>query len=358
MESFYQLPPSSTSHDLPSSSHSLTRPDLQAVTSEWLSLTMDLSVFSPACSLTSTPIPPTPPPLPADLTPFPKLPKPPSPAPTQRAFALSPQTISRTPPFKEGVFSLGHTPVVLPFTQPPLPPPPPPPDPHSSFMSPLPVSPLRYNGSKGFTETAPVFHKPEVFNSTVPQPTMPSTQIKHWQKPTASVNKPPDVKLQVRDPYDEMLSVILDGSSGKDHAESTTSSLVDSSPVTLKSESESRFKLNAEKFHQPSGKPPTVTPSCESAGSVLLEVQFHKPVTMEPLSVIWGGQSKLLSGDDPVKSQRPPSVKERGYTELFIEEEDETLEDKEEDVRVMTRGFSPQVEHGVSCICSLWNNII
>uniref|UniRef100_A0A3B4V455 Sorbin and SH3 domain containing 2 n=1 Tax=Seriola dumerili TaxID=41447 RepID=A0A3B4V455_SERDU len=93
---FYHLPPSSTTHDLPSPHPSLRRLDLQAITDEWLSLTMVPSASTPAHSFTTTPVPPTPPPLPPDLTLFQKAPEPktpspspsPSPAPTQRSFAL------------------------------------------------------------------------------------------------------------------------------------------------------------------------------------------------------------------------------------------------------------------------------
>lgn len=167
--------------------------------------------------------------------------------------------------------------------------------------------------------------------------------------PVNKTIKTPDVKMQVKDPYDELLSMILDGSTSTDVVESTRLSLGDSPPSTLIKESESRwFKLKAEKSHQPARKPPTVTPATESAGSVRLDVQVHKPVTVEPLSIIWEGQSKT-DDDESVKSQTPPSVKGKGYTELFIEEEGETLEDKEEDARVITERLSPQVEHGVSC---------
>uniref|UniRef100_A0A3P9JCS4 Sorbin and SH3 domain containing 2a n=1 Tax=Oryzias latipes TaxID=8090 RepID=A0A3P9JCS4_ORYLA len=66
---FYHLPPPSTTHDLLSPQPPLRRHDLQAVTSEWLALTLDLSAFPPTCSLTPTPAPPTPPPLPAVSSP-------------------------------------------------------------------------------------------------------------------------------------------------------------------------------------------------------------------------------------------------------------------------------------------------
>ncbi|XP_026215549.1 sorbin and SH3 domain-containing protein 1 isoform X3 [Anabas testudineus] len=350
VKSFYHLPPSSTICDLPSSHPSLTRLDLQAITNEWLSLTMDSSSFTPAHSLTTTPIPPTPPPLPIDLASFPRAqaPKIPSPAPSQR------ETISRTPPFKDRTLSLGHTPVVLPITQPPLPPPPPPPDPHSSSISPMPDSLLQYNRSRGFTETAKMSHiaKPKVLSCTSPEPQKSSTQIPHHHKSTVQVSKgskAPDVQLQLEDPYDELLSMVLDGSPSTHVVESTRLSLKDSSTSTLTTESKSRWcKLNTEQSHQPAA-----TPASESAGSVWLDVQFHKPVTMEPLFITWGGQSKAVNDVEPIESERPPLVKEMGYTELFIEEDDDALEGKEEDVRVINERLSPQAGVSLSPVTQL-----
>ncbi|XP_040892367.1 sorbin and SH3 domain-containing protein 1-like [Toxotes jaculatrix] len=367
----YHLPPSSTTRDLPSPHPSLKRLDLQAVTNEWLSLTMDTSPSTPSHSFATTPVPPTPPPLPVELAPFrkaqePKTPSPsPSPAPTQRGFTVPPQTFSRTPTFKEGRLSLGHTPAVLPFSQPPpLPSPPlpssPPPLPalHSSLTSPLPESSLGYNSSRGFTETAQTLHiaKPEVLSRTTPEPIKSHTQVPQQHKVTAPVNKSsktPDIKLQVKDPYDELLSMILDGSTSTDDVVFSRLSLLDSPPATLTSESQSRFKLKAESSHQPAAKPRAVTPASEPAGSVRLEVQFHKPVTMEPLFVTWGGQPKTLNDDEPVESQRPPSVKGRGYTELFIEEEDEALEERAEDFRVLNERLSPQADVSPSTLTRL-----
>ncbi|XP_040003434.1 pollen-specific leucine-rich repeat extensin-like protein 1 isoform X2 [Xiphias gladius] len=366
MEPFYHLLPSSTTRDLPSPHPSLRRLDLQAITNDWLSLTMDTSASTPAHSVTTTPVPPTPPPLPTDLASFRKVQEPrtpppsPLPAPTQRGLPLSPLTFSRTPPFKEGRLSLGHTPVVLPFCQistpSPHPPPPPPPAHHSSLTSPLPDSSLRYNG--GFTEAGRVLHiaKPEVFSCTKPEPINTPTQIALRHKSTTPVNKSsktPDVKLQVKDPYDELLSMILNGSTNIDDADFSRLCPVDSSPVTLTNESQSRFKLKAEESHQPAGKPPAVTPASKPAGSIRLAVLFHKPVTMKPLSITWGRQPKTLNEDEPVEFQRPPPLKGKNYSELFIEEEDEALEEKEEDIRVLNESLSPQADVSPSTVIRL-----
>lgn len=347
MEPFYHPLPSSTTRDLPSPLPPLRRLDLQAITSEWLSLTLDPSASTPAHSVTTTPLPPTPPPLPADLTPFLKAqePKPPSPVLSQRVFTLPPQTFSRTPPFKEG----RHTPAALPFSQPHLPPPP---VPHYSFSSPLPDSSLQYNSGKGIAQTLHI-SKPEILYCTVPEPIKSPTQVPLQHKLNVQVEKSskiPDVELRVKDPYDELLSMILDDGTSTGDDDFSRSSLVESPKAKLASESRSRFKIKSEESHQPAVKPPDVTPASDSAGSVRLEVQFRKPVTMEPLSITWEGRSETLD-EQPVEFQRPPSAKGRGYTELFIEEEEDTREAKEEDIKGFNERLSPQVEHGVSRIC-------
>ncbi|XP_069386010.1 sorbin and SH3 domain-containing protein 2 isoform X2 [Paralichthys olivaceus] len=350
---FYHLPPSSTTRDLPSPHPSLRRLDLQAVTNEWLSLTLDTTASTPAHSRTTTPAPPTPPPLPVDFAPFqaahelktPLSSPSPSPAPTQRGFALPPQTFPRNSPFRE----MRLTPAVQPFPQPPPPPPPPPPAaPHPSLISPQTDSFLQHNSSRGCTETAQMFHiaTPEVLFCASPEPEKSLTQIPQWYKSTAPATKStkqPDIELQVKDPYDELLSMILDDSTSTDDVGVSRLSPIDSPPATPTNESQNRLKLNAESHHLV-GKPPSVTPASKPAGSVRLEVQFLKPVTMEPLSVAWGGQPKSLNEDEPVESQRPLSVKGKGFTELFIEEEDEALEEKEEDVRVLNERLSPQAD--------------
>ncbi|XP_075947603.1 sorbin and SH3 domain-containing protein 2 [Anarhichas minor] len=190
----YHLPPSSATRDLPSRHPPLRRLDLQAITSEWLSLTLDPSASTPACSLTATPVPPTPPPLPTDLAPFLKAqePKAPSPAPSKRVSALPPQRFSITSPGR-------LTSVALPFSQLPLPPPPPPPPlPHPSFASPLPDSLLGYNSGKEIAQASHI-SKPEIMSCTMPEPIKSPTQVPLQDKSHVEVNKSskiPDVKLQ------------------------------------------------------------------------------------------------------------------------------------------------------------------
>ncbi|XP_069024137.1 sorbin and SH3 domain-containing protein 2 [Embiotoca jacksoni] len=344
---FYHLPPPPIARDLPSLHPSLRTLDMQAITSEWLSLTLDTS--TPVRSLTSTPIPPTPPPLPAELAPFLKAQEPKSlpPVPSQKGFTHTPQVVPRLPTFKEESLSLGHTTAVLPFHQPapPLPPPPPlPPAPHSSFSSPPPDSSLQYNsGGLHITEAPQMLCEPEVLSYT--EPIQSPTQLPQQHQSTVQVNKrskTPNIELQVKDPYDELLSMILDGSSSADDGDLLRSSPVGSPTAKLTSDSRrGRLPLKDEESHQPAVKAPPVV---RASDSVRLDVQFEKPATMQPRPVLWGEQSKTLN-EQQFECQRAPSVKGKGYTELFIEEEeDETRKDKEEDLIVLNERLSPQAE--------------
>uniref|UniRef100_A0A3Q3EAC1 Osteoclast-stimulating factor 1 n=1 Tax=Labrus bergylta TaxID=56723 RepID=A0A3Q3EAC1_9LABR len=357
---FYHPPPSSTTRDLLSPQPSVRRHDLKAVTNEWLSLTMESSTSTPTHSLPSTPIPPTPPPLPIDLAPFLKTqePKSPSPAPLQRDFALLPQMFSKTPPFREGRPGLGHTSAASLISQPtlPFPPPPPPPPlpphlplPRSSFISPLPDSSLKYNSGKGIDQSVHT-SKPEVFSCTVPEPFKSTTQAPPRSSLKLQENQSSkilDSNLHVKDPYDDLLLMILDDFTSTDNTDNSRLSAVVSPSSSLNSKSQSKFKLKTEEPDQPAVKPPADTTATDSAGSIRLEAQFPKPVTMESLSLSLEHQLKTLN-ERAGESQRPSSGKGRGFTELFIEEDDETREDKEEDIN---ERLSPQVEHGVSCIC-------
>ncbi|KAL3996680.1 inositol-hexakisphosphate 5-kinase [Sarotherodon galilaeus] len=349
---FYHPPPPPTTHKPPSPHPSLRSLDLQAITTEWLSLTVEPSASTQARSLTNTPLPPTPPPLPSDLASLLKAqePKALSSAPPQKSFTLSspPTTtckeFSRTPTFKEANLSLGHTTTVSPISPPT---PPPPPDLHFSLTSPLPDSSFRYNCGRGLHITEEDSNlgitTPEVLSEPIKSATPPAQE----HKSTVRVNKSretPDTELQVKDPYDELLCMFLDGSSSTDDGDVLRSSPVDSSAAKLTKKSQSRlFRLKAEESHQPDVKAPVVAPASNSTGSVQLAVQLHKPVTVEPLCVLWGEQSKTVNGQR-FDSHRPPSVQAKEYTELFIEEDDEARSEKEQDVRVLSQMHSPQAE--------------
>ncbi|XP_026027272.1 sorbin and SH3 domain-containing protein 1 isoform X11 [Astatotilapia calliptera] len=348
---FYHPPPPPTTHKPPSPHPSLRSLDLQAITTEWLSLTVEPSASTQARSLTNTPLPPTPPPLPSDLASLLKAqePKALSSAQPQKSFTLSSlattacKEFSRTPTFKDANLSLGHTTAVSPIS----PPTPPPPDPHFSLTSPLPDSSFQYNCGRGLHITEEDSNlgitTPEVLSEPIKSATPPAQE----HKSTVRVNKSretPDTKLQVKDPYDELLCMFLDGSSSTDDGDVLRSSPVDSSAAKLTKTSQSRlFPLKAEESHQSDVKPPAVTPASNSTGSFQLAVQLHKPVTMEPLCVSWGEQSKNVNGQR-FDSHRPPSVQAKEYTELFIEEDDEARSEKEQDVRVLNQMHSPQAE--------------
>ncbi|XP_077965401.1 sorbin and SH3 domain-containing protein 2 isoform X11 [Gasterosteus aculeatus] len=328
----YHLPPPSATRDLPSGRPPLRRLDLQAITSEWLSLTLEPSASAPAYPPATTPAPPTPPPLPAALASFLKAEEPnaPSPAQSKRESALTHQRFSITP---AGRLALGHTP----FS--PLPPPPP--VPHPPFSSPLPDSLLQYNSGK-----AQPLHilQPEILSLTMPEPLTSPAQAPLQDKSYLEVDKSskvPDVKLQVKDPYDELLSMILDGSTGLDFPRLSP---VDSPAAKPTGESQSRFKPKAE-GSQPDVKPAAVTPASDSAGD-RLAVQFHRPVAMDPIA--WGAQSKTVN-----EPQRPPSMTGRGYTELFIEEDDDAREDRGEDVDGLNGGLGPQADVSPSTLTRL-----
>ncbi|KAG7237065.1 hypothetical protein INR49_032810 [Caranx melampygus] len=192
--------------------------------------------------------------------------------------------------------------------------------------------------------------KPEVFSCTAPEPIKSPTQPPQSHKSTAPVNKsrkPPDIELQVKDPYDDLLTMILDGSTSKENVDFSRWSPIGSPPLTLTHETQSSLKLKAEESHQTEGKTQALTPASQSAGSVRLEVQFHKPMTMEPLSITWGEQPETLNDDKPMEFERPLSVKGKGFTELFIEEEDDALE---EDIRVLSDRLSPQADVSPSAL--------
>ncbi|KAJ4923947.1 hypothetical protein JOQ06_028202, partial [Pogonophryne albipinna] len=77
-------------------------------------------------------------------------------------------------------------------------------------------------------------------------------------------------------------------------------------------------------------------------GSDRLDEQLHKPLTMESLPMAWGEQSETLI-EQRCKSESPPSMTGMGF-ELFIEEEDEDIEDKEEDIKGFNERLGPQAE--------------
>lgn len=186
--------------------------------------------------------------------------------------------------------------------------------------------------------------QPEFSSCTASVPVKSPSQLPQQQKSTVQVqkhSKSPDIELQVKDPYDELLSMILDGSSSTDDGASLRLSPVGFPPAELNVEPQSRWlQPKAEENSHPE-KNHAVAPASDITSSMWLEVQFHKPVIMEP--ILKEEQSKTVI-EEPFEPQQPPSVKGELFTELFIEEEDDTRQDKEEDIKVLNERLSPQVE--------------
>lgn len=290
MEPFHHLLPSAMTRDTPSPYSRPRRSDLQSVTSEWLSLTLDPSTPTPTHSLTPTPVPPTPPPLPSDFTPFLKAPSPSSP------YRNLTQAVSRTPLLHQGRQSLGQSSQI----SAPLP--------YLLRSSPSPDSSCRQR-AKGLAQTRHI-SKPKLMFCTEAGP----VKSPPAPRPQHSLNLQTETKTSdrgplVTDPSDEPLATILNGCTGNDQAGAVETRQSISDP-------------NTEQRPRP------------TAGGV----RSHHPARAEPLSRFTAAQNERL-----VESQRAPAAERSSYTELFIEEE--------EDVLGCGERAPPQVEHGVSCIC-------
>lgn len=199
MEPFHHLLPSATTRDTPSPYSRPRRPDLQSVTSDWLSLTLDPSTPTPTHSLTPTPAPPTPPPLPSDLTPFLKAPAPSSP---HRNLT---QAVSRTPPWHQGRQSLGQSSQI----SAPLP--------YLLRSSPSPDSSHRHR-AKGLAQTCHI-SKPKLMFCTEAGPVKspPAPRPQHGLNLQAET-KTSDRGPLVTDPSHRLLATILNGCTGNDQA--------------------------------------------------------------------------------------------------------------------------------------------
>lgn len=294
MEPFYHLPPSATTRKTPSPYPPPRRSDLQSVTSEWLSLTLDPP--------TPTLVPPTPPPLPSDFTPFIKAP---SSSSSQADFSVEPLELSRIP--HSGNFPHFSAPL-----------------PYLIRSSPSPDSSLR-GSAKGMAKTCHIC-KPELMFCTEPKPVKSPTDL-HPQHSLKNSGLP------ATDPYDELLSMILLGCTGQDET------------VTA----ERRQSFSNPKTESPD--PPRASPS-ETSRARASAGGGHSRAHVRANPVSPTGTDPPQTQNEPVvMSQRPPVVKRSSYTELFIEEEEESVREKEEDVLGCRERAPPQVEHGVCCIC-------
>ncbi|XP_023190140.1 sorbin and SH3 domain-containing protein 2 isoform X1 [Xiphophorus maculatus] len=339
IKSFYLLPPS-----LPSPQPSVRTLDLQAITSEWLSLTLDPSAPTSTPSFTATPLPPTPPPLPADLAPLLTAQEPTSasPAASHKGFSFSHRPPSRSPVSSDSRAGSGHTPAALRLSQPspPLPPPLPPPV-SSSFTSTLSDSLSTHNGKRlqvSEADNALSFTRPQPLTCTKSVTGKFSSHLPEQQLSALAheSGKLPDIELRVRDPYDELLSAAPDEFSSDDTDISKEPS-VEFICAKVNGESQSRWFQNNVQQLSP------LAAASDSPGTVHLKLQFHEPLSVKPLSVFIEEQPVSVN-EELVEPHRPPSEQEHIYTELFIEEEDEDMTDKEENIRELNGRISPQAE--------------
>uniref|UniRef100_A0A674E321 Sorbin and SH3 domain-containing protein 2-like n=1 Tax=Salmo trutta TaxID=8032 RepID=A0A674E321_SALTR len=295
----HQHPPRST----PPSPHTPPPPvkslHLQAVTSEWLSLTL-----GPPSS--DTPMSPTPPPFPPSLLPFleDQERRATPPAPPKRGLTPPPRNASSCfaasrPAVKQWLFDLDRPPSAPPFS------PPPPPDSSSPSASPMPDSSflgyLEERGLRDSEQNEPLSLAGRGgFFCTEPELADTPADLLLWYRPSVQPvsfeleTKPPSLQQQVEDPYDQLLSMILDQPMcDEDGGE------VLKPAVALTNESQSRVRLEAE---------------------------FHRPVTTQALSITQDSQSKRVNRWT-AGSQRPMT--------LYIEEEEEAIgweeEEKEEE---------------------------
>lgn len=307
MEPFYHLPPSATTRDTPSPYSSPRRSDLQSVTSEWLSLTLNPSTPNPAHSLTPTPVPPTPPPLPSGFAPLVKAPLPSSP---KGDFSLEPRPVSRRPLFQQGRRLDHFSPISAPL-------------PYLLRSSPSPDSSLRHR-SKPLAQTCHISKPKPMFCTELELKSPPALRPQHSLGLRAENQNP-----EVSDPRGELLTTILKGCTGNG------GTVVDE---TRRGVSDP----NTEPAPQPAADPSGTSPARAPAGGV----RSHQPARAEPLSRFAATQNERV-----VEFQRAPAVERSSRGELFIEEEEESAREEEEDVLGCRQRAPPQVEHGVSCIC-------
>lgn len=295
MEPFYLLPLSGPTRKTPSPYSPLRPSDLQSVTSEWLSLTLD---------------PPTPtlPPLPTDFTPFMNSP---STSSSQADFSVEPLGLSEISHFRQGRQSLGHFPHIFA------------PLPYLIRSSPSP-EPSRPCSAKGLAVTCHI-SKPEMMFCTEAEPVKSPTEL-HQQH---SLKIP---ELAAAEPHQELLCMILQGCTGQEEAVIAETHQSISNPKT-------------ENPSKSSASPPGTSLGRASAGSR----HSCEHVRAIPVSTPWTDPPQTHK--QPVfKFQRAPVLKRSCYAELFIEEEEESVREKE-DVLGCGERAPPQVEHGVCCIC-------
>ncbi|XP_072318360.1 uncharacterized protein [Eucyclogobius newberryi] len=323
-------------HRLPPSPLPAPRPPLlQAITNEWLALTLD----SGGGSLSSTPAPPTPPPLPPDFAASARPPRSgaPSSAPSFcRDLASPPPAPGRAQPAAARSTPVSPPPAPRQFAR--TPPATTPAPPFSRYARDAPGQ----TQPKTHTDEALPWTRPQIFKtSPVPLQLKPAPREVSGEEPpvivTALIKDHSeiklgskdrcDVELRVKDPYDKLLAMILSGSS-------STEDVADSrlSPEPLPPPARTSWPQGGLKSPQPKEE---VRAGRRLSGRICLEL--HSPVTVKTLLDLWDRPASA----SPVESERPPSVRGSARTELFIEEEEE---EEEEELRELNERLGPQAE--------------
>ncbi|XP_070972169.1 sorbin and SH3 domain-containing protein 2-like isoform X2 [Oncorhynchus clarkii lewisi] len=259
---------------------------LQAAPGEWL-------VLGPPSS--DSPVSPTPYPIPTSLLPFLEAQerRATPPAPPKRGLTPPPRNASSRlaasiPAVKQWLFDLDSPPSVPPFS------PPPPPD--SSSPSPVLDSFLGYleeTGLRDSEQNEPLSLAGRGgFFCAEPEPADTPADLLPWYRPSA---QPVSLQQQVEDPYDQLLSMILD---------------------------QPMYDKDGGEVLRPAVEPPHVALTNESQSRVSLETEFHRPVTAQPMSITQDSQSKRVNRRT-AGSQRPMT--------LYIEEEEEAIGGEEEE---------------------------
>ncbi|XP_064860548.1 uncharacterized protein LOC135561945 [Oncorhynchus nerka] len=260
---------------------------------------------SPSAPSSDSPVSPTPYPIPTSLLPFLEAQerRATPPAPPKRGLTPPPRNASSRlaasiPAVKQWLFDLDSAPSVPPFS------PPPPPD-SSPSASPVLDSFLGYLKEKGLRDSEQ--NEPLSlagrggFFCAEPEPADTPAGLLPWYRPSAQPvsleleTEPLSLQQQVEDPYDQLLSMILD---------------------------QPMYDKDGREVLRPAVERPHVALTNESQSRVSLETEFHRPVTAKPMSITQDSQSKRVNRRT-AGSQRPMT--------LYIEEGDEAIGGEEED---------------------------
>ncbi|KAG7260208.1 hypothetical protein CRUP_017495 [Coryphaenoides rupestris] len=294
---------------------------LQAITDEWLSLTLDTPTRGPG-----TPAPPTPPPLPAHHHHhyLPLLPQTPPPAPPRRGLTPPPPpwraSSGQSSPAFGRVMPEGNRSLV-PLVAPPPPSPPPPPPPPTPQPSPYRAGSGRLFCTEMVKHPRLVEH-PEV----LPQ--------RGWGGSGSSVAERGRESGKTADPYEQLLAMILDFVTGEEDDEKAPArrSPPERSPMYRPPGESHRKQPGKLDSAEPTTRTLKATPAAPVGQSTsAVRLQRHKPETIEPpMSVGWQRPVTPASAPPaPVEEAgRLPTLTEEGCIELFIQEEEEEEEEE------------------------------